>query len=88
MLATEGRVDKCLKADSPSARIIRGQEGGNHMQKQHSQLTVILKSVLRGLTSIMLIVLTMSNLRIQGWLVSISLRPVLGVMAAYGSLVA
>ena len=58
------------------------------MQKQHSQLTVILKSVLRGLTSIMLIVLTMNNLRIQGWLVSISLRPVLGVMADYGSLVA
>ena len=38
MLETNGRVDSCSKADSPSALTITGQEGGSYMQKQHSQL--------------------------------------------------
>ena len=53
------------------------------MQKQQSQLlTVILKLVIGGLTSIVFIVLSTVNLQFQGRFVSIFLRPVLG-MAGY-----
>ena len=47
------------------------------MQKQQSALTVIFKLVISGLTTVMLIVLN------TVWFVSISLRPVLGTLAAY-----
>ena len=53
------------------------------MQKQQSQLlTVMLKLVIGGLTSIVFIVLSTVNLQFQGRFVSILLRPVLR-MAAY-----
>ena len=48
-----------------------------------SALTGILKLVMGGLTSIILIVLGTVNLQFQGWFVSISLRPVFGTVAAY-----
>ena len=46
-------------------------------------LTVIFKSVIGGLTSIILIVLGTVNLQFQGPFVSISLRPVLRIVAVY-----
>jgi len=48
-----------------------------------SALTVILKLVIGGLTSVIFIVLGTVNLHFQGWFVSISLRPVLGTAAAF-----
>ena len=54
------------------------------MQSQHSSvLTVILKLVIGGLTSIILIVLGTVNLQSQGPFVPISLRPVLGIVVAH-----
>ena len=53
------------------------------MQKQESALTVILKLVLSGLTSIILVVLGTVNLQFQGLFVSVSLRPVLKIVADY-----
>ena len=47
-----------------------------------SALTVILKLVIGGLTSITVIVLSAVNLQLLGWFVPISLRPVLRVVAA------
>ena len=48
------------------------------MHKQQSALTVILKLVFGGLTSVVLIVLSTANLQFQGGF--ISLRPVLGIV--------
>ena len=56
--------------------LLQVEEGG-YMQKQQSALTVIFKLVISGLTTVMLIVLN------TVWFVSISLRPVLGTLAAY-----
>ena len=53
------------------------------MQKQQSVLTVIFKLVIGALTSIILVVLDMVNLQFLGRFVSISLKPTLGIMAAY-----
>ena len=53
------------------------------MQKQESALTVILKLVLSGLTSIILVVLGTVNLQFQGLFVSVSLRPILKIVADY-----
>ena len=54
------------------------------MQSQHSSvLTVILKLVIGGLTSIILIVLSTVNLQFQGQFVPIYLRPILRIAAAY-----
>lgn len=44
---------------------------------------VVLKSVIGGLTSVIWIVLGTVNRHFQGQFVSISLRPVLGIVAAY-----
>ena len=53
------------------------------MQSQHSSvLTVILKLVIGGLTSIILIALGTVNLQFQGPFVPISLSPVLRTVAA------
>ena len=52
------------------------------MQKE-SALTVILKLVIGGLTSVILIVLSKINLQFQGCVFPISLRPVLRNVAAY-----
>ena len=53
------------------------------MQKQQSSLIVILKLVISGLTSIILIVLGTVNHQFQGLFVPILLRPVLRTVAAY-----
>ena len=53
------------------------------MQKQQSALTVILKLVISGLISVILIVLSMVDLQFQGWFVPISLRPTFTILAAY-----
>ena len=47
-----------------------------------SALTGILKLVMGGLTSIILIVLGTVNLQFQGWFVSISLSSILRIVAA------
>ena len=48
-----------------------------------SSLTVIFKWVIGSLTSVILIVLGTVNLQFQGPFVHISLKPILGIMAAY-----
>ena len=75
------------RADCPSGTV-RGQElshkeRGLHTGTGQPALTVILKSVISGLTSIAVIVLGTVNLPFQGWFVPISLRPVLRIVAAY-----
>ena len=58
-------------------------EGGGYLQKTaQSALTVILKLVTGGLMSVILIVLSAVSLQFQGRFVPISLRPVLGIVAA------
>ena len=57
------------------AFIDRGR--GLHADGAHSALTVILKLVNGGLTSVILIVLNTGSLQFQGQFVPISLRPVL-----------
>ena len=52
------------------------------MQKQESVLTVILNLVISGLTSFILVVLGTVNLQFQGLFVSVSLRPILKIVAA------
>ena len=54
---------------------------GLHAETAQSALTVILKLVIGGLLSIILIVLSTVNLHFQGWSVSISLRLILGTLA-------
>ena len=51
------------------------------MQKQQSALTVILKLVIGGLTSIILIILRTDSFQFQGQFVPICLRKVLGTSA-------
>ena len=83
-------VDICPKADSlpsplpnpptPSCQQPVGQEilqveGGDYMQKQYMALTVIFKLVIW-------VVLGIVNLHFQGLFVPISLRPILGTVAA------
>ena len=54
------------------------------MHKQQSALTVNFKLVTRDLTSTILVVLGTVSLQFQGQFVSMSLRPVLRIVAAYG----
>ena len=56
-------------------------QGGGCLQKQQSALTVILKLVISGLTSIILIVLGTAYFQFQSWFASISLGPVLRTVA-------
>ena len=65
------------------ARAFIGRGRGLHAETAQLALTVILKLVISGQTSIILIVLSMVNLQFQGQFVPISLRPVLGIVAAY-----
>ena len=60
-------------------------DGGRGLRAETAQsaLTVILKLVISGLTSVILIVLTAVNLQFQGQFVSHFLRPVLKIVAAY-----
>ena len=64
-----------------TAFIDRGR--GQHAEIAESALTVILKLVISGLTSVILILLGTVNLQFQGLFVPISLMPVLGIVAAY-----
>ena len=57
--------------------------GGASAETAPSSLTVILKSVISGLTSVILGVLGTVNHQFQGLFVPISLRSVLGTVAAY-----
>ena len=54
------------------------------MHKQQSAMTVNFKLVTRDLTSTILVVLGTVSLQFQGQFVSMSLRPVLRIVAAYG----
>ena len=58
-------------------------DGGRHAETAQAALTGILKLVIGGLTSVISIVLDTVNLQFQGWFVPISLRPVLGIVAAH-----
>ena len=53
------------------------------MQKEQSVLIVILKLIINGLTSIILIVLDTVSVQFQGPFVPISLKPVLRIVAGY-----
>ena len=84
-------ANSCTEADSlcPSttqesgARAFMERGRGLHAETAQSALTVILKLVTAGLTSVILIFLSTVNLQFQGWFVSISLRPVLRLVAVY-----
>ena len=84
-------VDICSKADSPNPQQAEGESfyrqsvcvGGLHAEMAQSTLTLIFTLVSSGLASIILIVLGTVNLQFQGQVVSNSLRPVLGTVAAY-----
>ena len=90
MLATgAGRMgNSCPKADSPtdnrwaSAFIDRGK-GGLCAEPAQAAPTGILKLVIGGLTSVLLMVFSTVSLQFQGRFVPISLRAVLGIVAAY-----
>ena len=56
---------------------------GLHAEKAHSALRVTWNCSSGGLTSIILVVFSTVNLQVQGWFVSISLRPILRIAAAY-----
>ena len=64
-------------------RAFIGQGRGLHAETAQSSWTVIFRLVIGGLTSVISIVLGIVNLQVQGQFPSISLRPVLGTVAAY-----
>ena len=57
--------------------------GSLHAETAQPALTVVLKLVICGLISVVLIVLGTVNLQFQGLFVPLSLRPVLETVAAY-----
>ena len=67
-----GRVDDSSKADFPGEVSFYRQREGLHVETAQSSLTVILKLVMGGLTSIILIVLSTANLQFQGQFVYIT----------------
>ena len=69
--------------DSQRARAFIGGGRGLHAEAAQSALTVILTLIIGGLISVILIVLGTVNLQFQGGFVSISLRPILGIVAAH-----
>ena len=82
-------ADTCPKsnfAPAPdSGSFYRQSIGGGrglHAETAQSSLTVIFTLVISGLTSITLVVLGSVNLQFRGALVPISLRPILGTVAA------
>ena len=58
-------------------------QGGGYVQKQQSALTVVLKLVTDGLTSVILIVLSTVNRQFQHSFFPILLRPILRIVTAY-----
>ena len=89
LLAAGGEgEDTCPKADSPDPLTVSDQplleaRRGPRVEKAQATLTVILKSVISGLTIIISIGLRTVDLQFQVSLFPISLRPVLGIVAAY-----
>ena len=69
--------------DKQRVRAFIERERGLHAEIAWSSLTVIFRLVIGGLTSIILVVLGTVNLQFLGRFVSIPLRPILGIMAAY-----
>ena len=69
--------------DSQWARASIGWGRGLHAETASGLLTVILKLVIGGLTSVILVVLSTVNIQIHGGFISISFRPILGIVAAY-----
>ena len=65
------------------ARAFIDRERGLHAETAQSVLTVVLRLVIDGLTSIILIALGTVNLKFQHRFVSIFWRPILGMMAVY-----
>ena len=80
-----GRVSigRLLSTDSQGARTFIDWGRGLHVETAQSLLTVLLKLVIGWLIRFILIVWDAVNLQFQGQFVSISLRPVLRVVAAY-----
>ena len=80
-----GRLSKgrCPTPDNQGARAFIDRRRGLHAETIQSALTVILKLVIGGLTSLILLVLGTVNLQFQVRFVSISLRPFLAIVAAY-----
>ena len=70
-------------SDNQEARAFIDRARRLHAETAQSALTVILKLVIGGLTCVISIVLSTVNLQFQGRFVSISLRPILGIVAAY-----
>ena len=79
-----GRLSKELlpTIDNQGARAFIGWGRGLHAETAQSALTVILKLVIGGWTSIILVLRTV-RLRFPGWFVPGSLRPVRGIVAAH-----
>ena len=69
--------------DNQGARAFIDGGRGLHAETAQSALRVVLKLVIGGLTSVILIVLSTVSLQFQDWFVPIALRPVLGIVAAY-----
>jgi len=65
------------------ARAFIGRGQVLHSETAQSTVSVIFKSVIGGLTSITLVILGTVNLQFQGQFVFISLRPIIGIVAAY-----
>ena len=64
-------------------RAFIGRNRRQHAETAQSALTVSFKLIIGRLTRIILIVQGTVNLQFQGRLVSISSRPILGIVAAY-----
>ena len=75
------RADTCPADNQVYAFTERGR--GLHAETAPSALRVILKLVIGGQSSAILIDLGAINLQFHGWFVPISLRPVLGIVAVY-----
>ena len=67
-----GRLSKGQLPVTDSGQELLEAEGGGYIQKQNYQLTVTLKLVISGLTSVILTVLSTVNIQVQGQFVSIS----------------
>ena len=77
-------ADICPKADSSTDKqgMRESLVEGLHAEIAQSSLTVILKLVISGLTSIILVVLGTVNLQLQGALVPITLWSIFTIVAA------
>ena len=80
-LAGEGRADISHDKRGIRAFIERGRV--LHDETAQSALPVTFRLIPDGLTSVILVVLRTVNLQFQGCLVSISLRPLLRIVAVY-----